>query len=321
MDTECPLRVIECEFQYAGCDVQVKREDMAAHRANYHLQHTSLLAAMSHKLSEDLLEKDEQITKLKEDLQAKVTEAREESLSKIAELRTENTLVKLELSHLRAEVERIKETVKRELTHVRDIEAKQEAESREGDKSLESQIAELRGQFESSRQGLTRQCHSLQAFLGLFPVEFTMHEFEQHLRANDDWQSPPFYSQLQGYKLCIVVNANGQGPAKDHYMSVYACLLRGEYDRQLQWPFHAEITIQLLNQLGDRNHATGTIRFTERTPAVYTSMVTDGERAESGWGLQEFIIHSELGFNGVKNRQYLKDDSLCFRVVKVRQLE
>ena len=41
-----------------------------------------------------------------------------------------------------------------------------------------------------------------------------------------------------------------------------------------------------------------------------------GER-EEGWGLKRFIGHSELSYNSVKNRQYLKDDRLCFRLTKV----
>ena len=36
------------------------------------------------------------------------------------------------------------------------------------------------------------------------------------------------------------------------HVSVFTCLMRGEFDSHLKWPFRGDITIQLLNQLEDR---------------------------------------------------------------------
>ena len=154
--------------------------------------------------------------------------------------------------------------------------------------------------------------------MGLFPVEFTMKDFE-HCRSEDgEWQSPPFYSHLQGYKMCFLVNANGHGSAKGTHVSVWVHLMRGEFDDQLNWPFRGEVTIQLLNQLGDMYHATGTIHFTDWTPDMYRNRVERREKAERGLGIQEFIGHHDLTFNAAKNRQYLRDGRLCFRVTRVK---
>ena len=318
LNTECPLKVVECEFHYAGCDVELPRKDMPAHVADNLAQHVSLLATSNHKLTEELIEKDEVISKMNERMETQFRDIREEHRREVDELRKENTVLKDELKKMMEVVTDMKKSLNRRISQVVDIEAQQEEESKKGDETLEQQISELKRQLEENRVSLSTQCHSVQAYVGLFPTEFTMHNFEDSRTRNLDWQSPSFYSHLQGYKIRLIVYVNGQGTAKGTHVSVYACLMQGEFDNHLSWPFRGEITIQLLNQLADRNHATGMVRFTERTPDVYTCRVNCDERAEKGWGQLKFIAHADLGYNSVKNRQYLKDDCLQFRITRVK---
>ena len=49
---ECPLTVIECEFQYAGCAIKLPRRNMPDHLKDSLVTHFSLLA-MSHKQQQD----------------------------------------------------------------------------------------------------------------------------------------------------------------------------------------------------------------------------------------------------------------------------
>ena len=44
--------------------------------------------------------------------------------------------------------------------------------------------------------------------------------------------------------------------------------------------------------------------------------VTEGERAERGWGFAEFISHADL-YKPEKGKEYLLNDTLIFRVTKV----
>ena len=53
---------------------------------------------------------------------------------------------------------------------------------------------------------------------------------------------------------------------------------------------------------------------------MYRSRVERRERAEKGLGIQEFIGHHNLDFNPAKNRQYLRDGRLCFRVTRVKRI-
>ena len=111
--------------------------------------------------------------------------------------------------------------------------------------------------------------------------------------------------------------ANGYWKGKGTHVSVFAYLMRGEFDDHLKWPFRGHVTVAILNQLEVSNHTTHTITFTDTTNNEVIGRVTEGERAESMWGYFTFIAHTELNYNPTKNCQYLKYDCLRFRIVKV----
>ena len=144
-------------------------------------------------------------------------------------------------------------------------------------------------------------------------------EFSKRKCKNKMWYSPGFYTSPCGYKMGLCVHANGDGNDKGTHVSCFICLMSGEYDDILKWPFQGEVTIELLNQLQDKNHYKDTITFRESTPQEYTQRVVSKVHHSKGiaWGKQ-FIPHSQLDYNSFLNCQYLKDDNLYFRVsVKV----
>ena len=149
------------------------------------------------------------------------------------------------------------------------------------------------------------------------PTVIKMDKFQIHKDTSATWYSPPFYSHPRGYKMCLKVYANGIGDDEDTYVSVYLYMMRGENDDNLVWPFQGEVTLTLLNQLEDKDHKEFMISYDEEDN---NSRVTDGERGGTGWGVSKFISHEELGHRADTNCQYLKDDSLYFRVsVKVHE--
>ena len=77
------------------------------------------------------------------------------------------------------------------------------------------------------------------------PVLFTMTGCLKHLENGEPWYSPPFYTHERGYKLNIRVDTDAKN--KSNYLFIHTCILKGEYDNQLQWPLHAEIEISLLS--------------------------------------------------------------------------
>ena len=77
--------------------------------------------------------------------------------------------------------------------------------------------------------------------------DFTLTEFTKRKQFNNVCYSPPFYEYEQGYKMLLHVFMNGQQSARATHISVYAHLMKGEYDDDLDWPFEGIITVELLN--------------------------------------------------------------------------
>ena len=137
------------------------------------------------------------------------------------------------------------------------------------------------------------------------PVDIIMDDFEQHKKKADIWYSPPFYTHLGGYRMCLRVDANGVGRGKGTHVSVYVHLMRGEFDDLLKWPFRGDVTMQLkktdppLYQL---------IRsFDNATPDECVCKPT--KEKNDGWGYGQYLSHAYLYAGG-----YLKDDKLVFCV-------
>ena len=116
--------------------------------------------------------------------------------------------------------------------------------------------------------------------------------------------SPPFYTHPGGYKMRVLVVANGHGEAKGTHMSVFVELLQGQYDSQLHWPFLGDITYELLNQLRDFYHHKVVSTFASRHDM----------KVGSSSGPNMFLPHSSLGHNPDTNTLYLLNDTLYIRL-------
>ena len=114
---------------------------------------------------------------------------------------------------------------------------------------LEKENNALRKQIVKMTKDLQRQA----ICTPLCPVDLTMSNFEKQKEENTVWRSPPLYTDLKGYKLCLGVYPNGYGIFKDQCVSIYLELMKGEFDDQLKWPFVGKFWIQLLNQDQDRH--------------------------------------------------------------------
>ena len=229
----CPLQIIDCEFDYAGCKKRVQRQEMQFHVDSSVKAHLQMVA-----------------------------------------------------------------------THA---------------KKQEKQIEALIAQF---HQLMTLQ-QQTKSPVFIPPPIFIMTSFEQHKKNDDIWLSPPFYSYIRGYKMCISVYANGCGAGEGTHLSVYLNMMRGEYDDNLEWPFRGEVTVQLLNQRNDVNHCEGAL--IERGDyssddidfMVCVARVQEAQQHGPEWGYHEFIPHRRLGYNAGKDCQYLMNDCLKFQVNKV----
>ena len=168
---------------------------------------------------------------------------------------------------------------------------KHEKEDREKHVDLSLVIIQLREQHKNLSEGQ--------------PIVFQLPDYASMKKNNERFFSTPFYTHPDGYKMCVSIDANGAGGGKGTHVSVYAKLLKGHYDNQLNWPFLGTVTVNLLNQLQDDNHHKKFI-------------ANDSMRFGSSVGYAKFLPHSSLGHNPATNTQYLLDDTLYFKVsVKV----
>ena len=187
-------------------------------------------------------------------------------------------------------------------------------------KERESDIDRLKFQFRSLEEELDdvkSDCLSLKSTVFIPPFEFVMTDFRKHKREDVQWLSPPFYSHVGGYCLCVSVDANGSDEGKGTHASLYVNIMKGEYDEHLRWPFRGSIKVRLCNQRQADGCLEELIIFGYDTTADVAGRVQRGEVAESGLGIPQFIEHSQLGFNPSKNTEFLKNNCLRLKVDSV----
>ena len=110
-----------------------------------------------------------------------------------------------------------------------------------------------------------------ESYLRIIPYEFTFPDYQEHLESQSTWMTQPFFTTQGGYKICVRIAPHGTGNGVKSHISVHVYLMKGEYDSMLKWPFCGSITIQLLNQMKNKNHFEQTIHFTDTTPSQYSS--------------------------------------------------
>ena len=145
------------------------------------------------------------------------------------------------------------------------------------------------------------------------PWVIKMEGFQRKKESMKHWHSDPVYSHFGGYQMCIDVNATNDRDGKGTHVSLYVCLMRGDNDDNLKWPFKGTIKVSLLNQLEDGQHHTRQ-PWSPDNPKMACDRVTKNGGAGSSWGYHKFISHQDLSYNSKKKVQYLKDDTLFFRV-------
>ena len=146
-----------------------------------------------------------------------------------------------------------------------------------------------------------------------------MYQYSLFKNTDSDWDNTSFYTGERGYKLQLVVNANGWGFGKGTHLSVGVSLMKGEYDEELKWPFNANITIQLLNWSDDSNHIQDTIRHHE-APVEYRTRVIEEARAPGGMGYEQFVYHYVLN-NDNSDINYINEDKLCFEIISINIID
>ena len=270
------------------------REDMAIHMKEEQSYHIQLFANKVKKQDVQLKEQVRQIDKLIAKLQRK----EEETACTIQQMQEHFKLqLQSKMANTMKDISALLQSKDKELVE-------KDKELVEKDKELvekEKEIAQLKQDKPTPHV--------------LYPVNFcfTVDRFKYHKESEKEWVSEPFYTHPQGYKMCVEVFVSGLDSKK--YLSLYTCVMKGENDDKLSWPFYGKLAVQLLNQKSDEHHHVYTIHYDESISQHYCERVLIGER-NRGWGNHKFISHSKISQED-SQVQYVKDDCIKFRISDV----
>ena len=131
---------------------------------------------------------------------------------------------------------------------------------------------------------------------------------------NLTWYSEPFFTHPGGYKMCLQVFPNGFQSVKGQHLSAYTCLMRGDMDSILKWPFRGTIVIHLLNQVEDDNHIRFVANYKSETSKEASARVLPPKNRSTGRGQPKIVALSSLTHPATPSVKYLVDDCLYFKI-------
>ncbi|XP_022809901.1 TNF receptor-associated factor 1-like [Stylophora pistillata] len=118
-------------------------------------------------------------------------------------------------------------------------------------------------------------------------------------------ESAPFYTEKYGYKLNVRILPNGSQAAKGKYLSVYICVMGGQYDAILPWPFKRKVKFTLIDQQEDTDKRENVFEeiIPDNDPNSYARPKT--QYNSSAHGVPSFISQTKL-----ESRRYVVNDTL-----------
>lgn len=139
------------------------------------------------------------------------------------------------------------------------------------------------------------------------PASFTITDVAERRELDNIYYSPTFVAS--GYHMCLKVYVGGRGAQKGKHVSMYACLLKGERDEQLEWPFCGDIVVEVLNWRGDNGHYKKALSLDSPDDDSHARVMTE-VLEPGGYGKAQFIPLSNLP-------QYLEEQCMRIRVSNV----
>ena len=120
--------------------------------------------------------------------------------------------------------------------------------------------------------------------------------------------SPPFFTSLHGYRMCMRLYLDGDGQGKGTHVSLFLVIMKSDFDDLLSWPFKQKVTLYLLNQhdpYKSRAHIARAFRPTETS----TSFQKPKGSFNTAFGFPRLAPISKL-----YDRSYVQDDCMYFKV-------
>jgi len=182
--------------------------------------------------------------------------------------------------------------------------------------STQTQLKNTQEELKETKRNLEDKVNTLENRLVQFPGVHTwkiigFSEIMKKAKSGEETEikSAPFYDH--GYKFRLSLNPNGSAGAKDTHLAIYFCIMKGEFDALLSWPFQKKVTFTLVDQqedLNDRKNVTKT--FTADDDEDFKECFMRPWKDELvGCGTATFVHHDKL-----KERPYIVDDTIFVQV-------
>ena len=228
----CPLQYINCPFQAVGCITEtlfLRTEMNEMHAINDLHEHLLLIAQFNVQVSSECEYNSTLITSVQENSIKENDGAIRSQIEVLELLKSATKLLGDSLQVTKRTIDLLKH------------------ESAAGKICL-TELKNKNGEAENTRACFAATIEAVRALpvpkaigISCSPVTFTVDNFKKRMVTNDAWLSPPFYTHIGGYKMCLSVYPNGYGNVSGKYVSAGIHFVMGEYDDYLKWPFPGAI--------------------------------------------------------------------------------
>ena len=299
--SKCTHQYTSCPFQEVGCEAEMLREEMNGH-ANDDIHQHLLLIAQSNLQASSECESALVAFNINCDSSLKQSIV----IDTIASHKMELATLQLTIKKLENEVEQEQHSIDSLSRSVNELEG------------VVAQLRRIQDQAKASKDIYTATIKEVQALpipqdIGIScpPVTFTINNFKKRKGTNDHWLSPPFYTHVGGYKMCLSVFPNGHSCVRGEFVSVSIHFMTGEFDDHLTWPFPGGIfTITAIRQRGNKSNKSVHIEMNgQRTRQMRVKQI-DGSYG-LGCGESKFLNNGDYVL-----RNFLIDD--CFKIMVYR---
>ena len=324
----CKLTRVKCPFNIVGCKVEVMNMDLHRHLNECLPQHYSLVEELSDGIKEKVLEKKQIVLKEHEE--------------KIRQMEAEINDIDRAIAGAREKIAILQKTFRKGQEEMDELQKTQAKTT--------NMFADQVSSNEVSIQMLTQSVHQL-CFetkvrcygpplprphmilsrppeapptdnLLVPPLSFTIPRFTEKKKYDTVVYSPPFLTHNRGYKMCLKVYCNGNDQSKGKWLSIYAYLMKGEYDDFLEWPFNGRVTVEIRNLTGNSFNYGKLINFADHADPfqeIRSRVTGDRYLSSQCLGCSRVMPFSSMFpratvFPGI---QYIRNDSLRIDIPSV----
>ena len=292
----CGLQKVQCEFSYAGCGAEFIRDDQKEHMEQNTQKHLALVAAATLRISQEqqrefdqkLEDKDSEIKAIvNNEASQLVNEQRRQSEAQIKELK-----------------EKLQE---QQQIFKQDLDDK-DAQIKELQRVLEEKLEEKDQQIKTLREHHDSVVNSLRMDVGIPPYEFTLTNYQEIRAKRNLMMSSTLSTHPGGIRFVLFISPSGTLGGRSYLSLGY----KPEHTSAVKLPAKFTITLELLNQHRDQDHYRRNIQCD-----VDKDMLQERSGLVTYYNAPKYIRHTDLEWNEDKQTQYLKNDCLKFRIIKV----